>query len=629
MGAAPVSVPFAIEYFGLTADLAQPADRPAEAGASPYGQVRFHRAGSWEGWQPLGQDGAQEQTQFSSSLISVNHADAYQVRGLPAVFHNPRATALNLTSGPLESARSTASTAAVASASCRSRADWNADESITDWSKGTATPQFAPDQALTVHHTAGSNDPNQNYSNTVLAIEQYHVLTNGWSDIGYQYLIDPNGVVYEGRYSGHTSLSCLTTGGDGSDFAHRSSDDAVVTGAHVGGYNTGNLGIALLGCFDTDPYCQPGTYGPNDIVPTPAAMTALEQLLAKLTTRHGLNPTGTVNYANSVTMPTISGHKDWPSQATVCPGGNVYSQLGTVRSTVRADMKPANLQATVTETTAHLSWAPGAAWPTAPSTTRYQVTRQGGPPTVTSGLTFDDSGLSPGTSYTYQVSSLATNSSLSSDPASVTVTTGGTPVPDFGLSLNPTSGSVTAGGSTSTTIQTTQINAASTIALSTAVSPANGSVSATVTPQSPPAGSAAILNLTTTAAAAGTYTVTVTGTSPTATHATQYALSVANAPPTATITPTGCTGNTCSLAGSGTDPENGGVTLGWSMPNASPSTAGNVPSITASYRSPGTYTVRLQATDAAQLTGTATATVNCGRPGKGKNKTLSCSAKVP
>jgi hypothetical protein len=65
------------------------------------------------------------------------------------------------------------------------------------------------------------------------------------------------------------------------------------------------------------------------------------------------------------------------------------------------------------------------------------------------------------------------------------------------------------------------------------------------------------------------------------------------------------------------------------MPNASPSTAGNVPSITVSYISAGTFTVRLQATDPAHLTGTATATVTCSRVGKGKTKTLSCRATVP
>lgn len=630
--AAPVSVPFPIEYFGLAASLARPTDRPAENGHTPYGEVRFHHAGGWGAWQPLGQDGAQEQTQFTASLVSVDHANGYQVRGLPAVFHHSQATTLNLTSGPVVSSHSPLGTPAGATASCRSRADWNADESITAWSKGTDTPQYAPDQVLTVHHTAGSNNPNQNYANTVLATEQYHVLTNGWSDIGYQYLIDPNGVVYEGRYSGHTSASCLTAGGDGSDFAHRGSDDAAVTGAHVGGYNTGNLGIAMLGCFDsTNATCQPGTYGPNDTAPTAAAMTALEQLLAKLTTRHGLNPTGSTNYTNATTtklgIPIISGHRDW--DATACPGDNVYSQLGSLRSKVRTDMKPANLHATATDTTTHLSWSPGLAWPKTPSATRYQVTRQGAPSRVTSSLSFDDSGLSPATSYTYQVSALAADGSVSSDSASVAVTTSGSPASDFGLALSPASGGLTAGTGTSSAVQTTQINSPSTIALSAAVSPSDGSVSATVTPQSVAAGSPGSLTVGTTAATAGSYTVTVTGVSPTASHSVQYSLSVANGSPKATINASGCSGATCHFSGSGSDPESGAVTLAWSMPNASPSAAGNVPSITTSYSSAGTSTVRLQATDPAHLTGTATATVNCTRTGKGKTRNLSCSTTLP
>ena len=66
---------------------------------------------------------------------------------------------------------------------------------------------------------------------------------------GYQYLVDEFGIVYEGRWSGTTSTSCGTAGGTGADFAHQDGTDRVVTGAHVAGWNSGNIGVALLGEF--------------------------------------------------------------------------------------------------------------------------------------------------------------------------------------------------------------------------------------------------------------------------------------------------------------------------------------------------------------------------------------------
>ena len=184
-------------------------------------------------------------------------------------------------------------------------------------------------QAITVHHTAGSNDPGQDYAATVRAIYSYHVQSNGWSDIGYQYLVDGNGVVYEGRSTGRTSTSCLYGGGDGSDFAHQAGTDAVVNGAHVTGFNAGNVGIALLGCFEASSECTGDT-----TVPAPE-LDSLETLLGTLAARHHLDPQGQTHYVNPVSgatkdVATISAHRDW--SATACPGSKLYAQLGTIRA---------------------------------------------------------------------------------------------------------------------------------------------------------------------------------------------------------------------------------------------------------------------------------------------------------
>ncbi|EWT02174.1 Tat pathway signal protein [Intrasporangium oryzae NRRL B-24470] len=347
----PVGAAFPIEYFGVVADLA-PGAVLAGTGRSPYGEARFRVGGAWTAWQPIEQDGAQSAGQFTGALITVDHADAYQVRGLPALGRNWRAAAINTTDGRARVVAKRPADAAYAAPSCRSRADWGADESISGWSKGTDTQAFYPAQVLTVHHSAGSNDPNQDYSATVRAIYSYHVQTNGWSDIGYQYLVDGHGVVYEGRNAGHTSTSCLYAGGDGADFAHETTTDRIVNGAHVGNYNAGNIGIALLGCYEPTSECS------GDTTPSAAAVDGLDGLLAALSTRHHLDPQGTVHYVNPITgvtkdVATISGHRDW--LATACPGATLYAALPTIRADVAARMggtpPPPPSPATITSAT--------------------------------------------------------------------------------------------------------------------------------------------------------------------------------------------------------------------------------------------------------------------------------------
>lgn len=349
----PVSVPFPIEYFGLVADV-PPGHHLADRGPAPYGEARFHVGGSWTPWQALDQDGAQAADHFTGALISVDLADAYQVRGVPAEGRNWRAAALNATDGPKRVVGQRPLSSASAAAPCKSRADWGADESISGWSHGD-TQAFYPAQVLTVHHTAGSNDLNQDYDATIRAIYSYHVQTNGWSDIGYQYLIDGHGVVYEGRNSGHTSTSCLWDGGDGSDFAHETGTDLVVNGAHVYNYNAGNVGVALMGCYEPHSSCGGSTQPPA------AAVDGLESLLASLSIRHHLDPQGTVPYVNPVNgygkvVATISGHRDW--DATACPGGNLYAELSTIRADVAALMAgTSSTSSTATITSASCSRA--------------------------------------------------------------------------------------------------------------------------------------------------------------------------------------------------------------------------------------------------------------------------------
>ncbi len=187
------------------------------------------------------------------------------------------------------------------------RLSWGANEAIR-----RAPPTYAPRLRFAiVHHTAGVNDYSRAQAPAIVkAIELYHVKGNGWNDIGYNFLVDRFGTVYEGRYGGI---------------------DRNVVGAHALGFNTGSVGIALLGTYQT-------------IAPSQAAQTALENLLAwRLDLAH-VDPTslltvvsgGSERYARGVPvmLRAVSGHRDTGS--TECPGDQLYARLPAIAAAARA-----------------------------------------------------------------------------------------------------------------------------------------------------------------------------------------------------------------------------------------------------------------------------------------------------
>src|ERR671933_2569770 len=197
------------------------------------------------------------------------------------------------------------------------RIDWGADEAYRFDSSGTEIwpPAFYPVQKLIVHHTATQNsDPDP--AATIRSIYYYHAVTQGWGDIGYNFLIDEAGNVYEGRHTFDYASGGSPTEEDGAGNG--------VTAAHAQGYNSGTSGIALLGTLST-----------RDA--TPAARDALERLLAWESDHHAIDPQGASLYTNPVsgtqaTFPNIAGHRD--VAATECPGGTFYATLPTIRSDV-------------------------------------------------------------------------------------------------------------------------------------------------------------------------------------------------------------------------------------------------------------------------------------------------------
>ena len=330
---AVVDPDFAIEFVGVT-----------WTGEHGPASVRFRHGSSWTAWQDMGEDGLEEPGEFASALVPGGDADAYQVR-VPEGVTGAKSVAMNTTDGRRTRVVAGTAAATVAAATTSggvvSRAGWGADERIRTWG-----PSFHPPQKLTVHHTAGRND-DPNPAATVRAIYRFHTVDRGWGDIGYQFLVDAKGTVYEGRY---TDTSATTQPG------FNAAGDVVV-GAHVANYNNGNIGISLLGTYDTRR-------------PSVLAQRSLERTLASLSVRTGISPVGWSWYENPAGGgrwfgPNILGHRHLGQ--TSCPGQITYALLPTLRErvaqrvagTLAADTRmppPRQIVVTTATTRARIKW---------------------------------------------------------------------------------------------------------------------------------------------------------------------------------------------------------------------------------------------------------------------------------
>lgn len=286
--------------------------------------VRFRVGERWTPWSVAHEDGlpARDGRTFSG-LLPGGGAEAFQVRGDA---EGVRAHVINTTHGPrsLVWEQSEARASHLAQPSPVSRMEWGADESYRFRADGTEkwSPAFYPTQKLIVHHTVTRNaDPDP--AATMRAIYRYHAIDRGYGDIAYNFLVDEAGRVYKGRYSGPGGTAPDTpTGEDSRGYG--------VTAAHTGGWNSGTMGIALLGKFTSVP-------------PTPSARQALIDHLAWEVERHGLDPLATSTHVNPVDgnkkkVHNISGHKDWGQ--TECPGGVLYADLPNIRNEAAAKVGP-------------------------------------------------------------------------------------------------------------------------------------------------------------------------------------------------------------------------------------------------------------------------------------------------
>jgi hypothetical protein len=192
------------------------------------------------------------------------------------------------------------------------RAQWGADESL-----GNHTRTFADIRKVIVHHTAiDEPDPIKQ----IQAIQRFHTQTRGWDDIGYNFLIDRAGTVYEGRWARPDPAGAVHDGEDGNGRG--------VIGAHAAGYNTGSVGIAIMGTY-------------SSALITAASMDALVRTVAwKVGPRnidpHGRDPFVQAGSGTKVLFDNIAGHRD--VEQTGCPGDGLYTQLASLRDRVADEL---------------------------------------------------------------------------------------------------------------------------------------------------------------------------------------------------------------------------------------------------------------------------------------------------
>ena len=300
-------------------------------------EVRTRSAGHWSSWSalPLPDGGpddgsadaraAARRDTSATEPVWVGSADGAQARvvdadgtragapsGLHLVLVDGGASKADASPGPARPLGGAVAEAAQDQPTIYTRAQWGADESL----RKSACPK-GPDYSSTikmgfVHHTDGANGYTASQVPSIIrSIYAYHVNANGWCDVGYNFLVDRFGRVWEGRYGGI---------------------DRAVIGAHTGGFNTNSFAASLIGSF-------------GSTTPPAAMLGGLEKLFAWKLGRYYRDPLGKTTmiagsfsgsrYAKgaTVTFNVISGHRD--ADTTTCPGSAAYAKLGAIRAAVR------------------------------------------------------------------------------------------------------------------------------------------------------------------------------------------------------------------------------------------------------------------------------------------------------
>ena len=288
---------------------------PAEISADvPELQFRARAVdGTWSTWTHLepNEDGPDSGSAVVGTQPAyVGQSDAVQLATVDPAKSVPNGVELRLVSSD-QVASSEAQTAGTMDATARvnaptvvTREQWGAAPQCAD-PEGGPTWFGAPGglKGAIVHHTVNPNS----YTTPAQAMQAirndqaFHQDTNGWCDIGYNFLVDKWGNIYEG--------------------ADRSIEQPII-GAHAAGYNTGTVGVAMLGTF-------------TDVAPPAAMLTGVSKIAGFRLAQYGIDPATTATFSRPdgtgrKTLPRVFGHRD--VGATECPGNLGYPQLGTIRA---------------------------------------------------------------------------------------------------------------------------------------------------------------------------------------------------------------------------------------------------------------------------------------------------------
>ena len=331
----PATFADTFSMIGLTWD--QPATTPGDHDVEL--SVRTRSGGTWTAWNALEADGdgpdgdadAGEVALDPQALLAeerpgtaplwVGTSDAFQIRvdrlrgpapsGLQAMLVDPGRSAADAAVGSVPRVAAQAH-ATIAWPTVYRRKDWGADERLRD-----ASPRYTGAiRAAFVHHTAGTNDyAPADVPKILRGVYAYHVKGRGWADVGYNFLVDRFGRIWEGRAGGI---------------------DRAVLGAHTGGFNSDSFGVSVMGDY-------------SKTQPSAATLAAVARIIAWKFSLSGdgasLDPLeivrlvsaggGTSRYRSgtAVDFVRISGHTD--AGRTECPGKYLYAQLPAIRSMVR------------------------------------------------------------------------------------------------------------------------------------------------------------------------------------------------------------------------------------------------------------------------------------------------------
>ncbi len=254
-------------------------------------EVRWRQDGNWSQWSALENDVQNTWTEGGrpgTEAEWVDHADAVAVRvraDEPSVPRDLRVATVD----PGSYSGTTAVAASVGQPPIILRSSWGAKGN-----SGCDSPIYgATTRGAVIHHTAGSNSYTKSDSASIVrATQAYHMNSRGWCDIGYNFLIDKYGQIFEGRAGGI---------------------DKPVRAAHSGNgpVNEETMGVSLMGTF-------------TSVEPSSAMKSAATDLVAWRFSRYGIPAKGTYSLGGK-TLNRIAGHRNVVS--TECPGTKAYAWL--------------------------------------------------------------------------------------------------------------------------------------------------------------------------------------------------------------------------------------------------------------------------------------------------------------